>query len=174
MAWLDPMCGLMLAFITAAALWCRRSGQVARVDFSMIEAMLWTMADPLLAGQLPDVRRSPERGAVYRRAGADDWLSVDPAPEVPPCDSDSASTFTDAGLTAATLARSADLVASDHLRARGFWDDGGLPGLPWRASFGRAVGPAPGLGADTDAVLRDVGGLSPDEIARLRAAGALG
>ena len=29
-----------------------------------------------------------------------------------------------------------------------------LPGLPWRASFGRVSGPAPGLGADTDAVLR--------------------
>src|SRR5439155_22278065 len=39
-AWLDPMCGLMLAFIVAAALWQRqRSGGVARVDFSMIEAM---------------------------------------------------------------------------------------------------------------------------------------
>ena len=42
-AWLDPMCGLMLAFIVAAALWQRRrQGGVARVDFSMIEAMLWT------------------------------------------------------------------------------------------------------------------------------------
>jgi crotonobetainyl-CoA:carnitine CoA-transferase CaiB-like acyl-CoA transferase len=52
-AWLDPMCGLMLAFITAAALWRRqRDGTVARVDFSMIEAMLWTMAKPLLATQL--------------------------------------------------------------------------------------------------------------------------
>src|SRR4051812_11082289 len=53
MAWLDPMCGLMLAFGTAAALWRRaRSGPgsrtVARIDFSMLEAMLWTMAEPLL------------------------------------------------------------------------------------------------------------------------------
>ena len=48
MAWLDPMCGLMLAFITAASVWRRRTGAVARVDFSMIEAMLWTMAEPLL------------------------------------------------------------------------------------------------------------------------------
>ena len=32
LAWLDPMCGLMLAFITAAALWHRRrSGGVARI-----------------------------------------------------------------------------------------------------------------------------------------------
>ncbi len=53
LAWLDPMCGLMLAFITAAALWHRRrDGAAARIDFSMIEAMLWTMAEPLLATQL--------------------------------------------------------------------------------------------------------------------------
>ncbi len=53
MAWLDPMCGLMLAFVTAAALWSRdRSGEVARIDFSMLEAMLWTMAAPLVEAQL--------------------------------------------------------------------------------------------------------------------------
>ena len=53
LAWLDPMCALMLAFVAAAALWHRRQeGGVARVDFSMIEAMLWTMAEPLLATQL--------------------------------------------------------------------------------------------------------------------------
>src|ERR1051326_7596055 len=46
LAWLDPMCGLMLAFVTAAALWHRRRGDgVARIDFSMLEAMLWTMAE---------------------------------------------------------------------------------------------------------------------------------
>src|SRR6516225_9119139 len=52
-AWLDPMCGQMLAFIVAAGLWHRRqTGGAARIDFSMIEAMLWTMAEPLLATQL--------------------------------------------------------------------------------------------------------------------------
>ena len=83
-AWLDPMCGLMLAFITAAALWRRRrDGAVARIDFSMIEAMLWTMAEPLLATQLggapkPRGNFSPcyvPHGA-YRCAGDDDWISV--------------------------------------------------------------------------------------------------
>ena len=40
LAWLDPMCGLMLAFIVAAGLWHRRwAGGVARIDFSMIEAV---------------------------------------------------------------------------------------------------------------------------------------
>src|SRR5262249_6281518 len=83
-AWLDPMCGLMLAFIAAAALWRRRMhGGVARVDFSMIEALLWTMAEPLLATQLD---RAPQpHGNVsarhrlhdaFRCAGDDDWISV--------------------------------------------------------------------------------------------------
>jgi crotonobetainyl-CoA:carnitine CoA-transferase CaiB-like acyl-CoA transferase len=64
-----------------------------------------------------------------------------------------------AGVPAAALASSTDLVASSHLLARGFWEVCGermLPGLPWRASFGRANGPAPALGADTEAVLREI------------------
>ena len=84
LAWLDPMCGLMLAFGVAAALWHRRrTGAAARIDFSMLEAMLWTMAEPLLAAQLgapPQPRgnasdRHAPHGA-YRCAGADDWLSL--------------------------------------------------------------------------------------------------
>jgi crotonobetainyl-CoA:carnitine CoA-transferase CaiB-like acyl-CoA transferase len=152
------MCGLMVAFISAAAIWRRRSGVVARVDFSMIEAMLWTMAAPLLAEQGAG-RDTVERDKVVRCDGPDEWRAVGP------------------GGASATLARSADLVESAHLRARGFWDahgDGVLPGLPWRASFGRASGPAPGLGADTDTVLRDVLGINAVEIARLREVGALG
>ncbi|HXA24134.1 MAG TPA: CoA transferase [Acetobacteraceae bacterium] len=83
-AWLDPMCGLMLAFIAAATLWRRRrDGAVARIDFSMIEAMLWTMAEPLLATQIGDAPKprgnfSPcyvPHGA-YRGAGDDEWISV--------------------------------------------------------------------------------------------------
>jgi crotonobetainyl-CoA:carnitine CoA-transferase CaiB-like acyl-CoA transferase len=176
MAWLDPMCGLMLAFITAASLWRRRSGSVARVDFSMVEAMLWTMAEPLLTEQLGAAPAASE-GAVYRRAGPDEWVSVEPALPVPPCNHETAAALRRDGIAAASLARSADLVASEHLRARGFWDAhaaGVLPGLPWQASFGRATGPAPGLGADTDAVLRDVLGMSAEEVLRLRQAGALG
>jgi crotonobetainyl-CoA:carnitine CoA-transferase CaiB-like acyl-CoA transferase len=177
MAWLDPMCGLMLAFITAASLWQRRRGVVARVDFSMIEAMLWTMAGPLLAEQLPPAPHDPARGTVYRSTGDDGWLSVEPAPAVPANDLGTPTTLIRSEIAAATLARSADLVASHHLEARGFWErfgSGVLPGLPWRASFGRANGPAPGLGADTDAVLRDVLGLQPAELLRLRDAGVLG
>jgi crotonobetainyl-CoA:carnitine CoA-transferase CaiB-like acyl-CoA transferase len=84
LAWLDPMCGLMLAFVAAASLWHRRhKGGVARVDFSMIEAMLWTMAEPLVAAQLgtppkpmgnASTRHAPH--GVWRCAGDDDWISV--------------------------------------------------------------------------------------------------
>jgi hypothetical protein len=76
-----------------------------------------------------------------------------------------------------TRASSTDLIARKHLRERGFWDAyraGVIPGLPWRASYGRVSGPAPKLGGDTDAVLGDVLGYSSADIAALREAGTLG
>ena len=223
-AWLDPMCGLMLAFVTAAALWRRRrDGAAARIDFSMIEAMLWTMAEPLLATQL---RAAPApcgnfsdghvpHGA-YRCAGDDDWIAIAVRNDAEwrqlcamvsalapmagfgfPERMEQRAAIDDAlgtwlrsqpaetaaamllrtGIPAASLASSVDLVASRHLRDRGFWEahgDGLLPDLPWRPSFGRQSGTAPGLGADTDAVLCDVLDLSSDAIDALRRSGALG
>jgi crotonobetainyl-CoA:carnitine CoA-transferase CaiB-like acyl-CoA transferase len=222
-AWLDPMCGLILAFIVAAGLWHRRrTGGVARVDFSMIEAMLWTMAGPLLETQLgpppPKGNRSDRYipHAVYRCAGDDAWISIavtndeewrrlcSVVPALTPMAGfgfrerlerrlaiDEALTASvrprtaeavaaellSAGIPTAALATSLDLVNSEHLRAREFWephDTGVLPGLPWRASFGRTSGAAPELGADTESVLREVLGLSPHEIAALRKSGAFG
>ncbi|HVZ09463.1 CaiB/BaiF CoA-transferase family protein [Rhodopila sp.] len=249
MAWLDPMCGLMLAFASAAAVWQRqRSGAVARIDLSMIEAMLWTMAEPLLRAQSagppqpagnthpawmphgawPAAGGSAAEGADTKRADIqrddiqrdDAWVAL-AAPDdaawralcgvVPALSGlqglgladrqaarnridaalaawlqgrDAASavaTLRAAGVPAAQAATSLDLVRDPHLRARGFWeavgkDAGGggvLPGLPWVAAFGRANGPAPALGADTDAVLAEVLRLPPSEIARLRAIGAV-
>jgi crotonobetainyl-CoA:carnitine CoA-transferase CaiB-like acyl-CoA transferase len=223
-AWLDPMCGLMLAFIVAAALKRRaQDGAVARIDFSMIEAMLWTMAAPLLATQLdappkPQGNRDPRYAphGAYRCAGDDEWISLAvtsddewqrlcaAVPALEPLSgwdlrqrqgriagidgilmgwashrgaAEAEAVLRAAGVPAAALRDSVDLVGDAHLRERGFWDDadrGVLPGLPWRASFGRATGPAPGLGSDTDAVLRDVLGFAPERIAALRASGALG
>jgi crotonobetainyl-CoA:carnitine CoA-transferase CaiB-like acyl-CoA transferase len=224
LAWLDPMCGLLLAFITAAALWHRRRlGGVARIDFSMLEAMLWTMAEPLLAEQLgappqPAGNRSERHvpHGAYRCAGDDHWISLavtDDAewqalcaivPALAPLSklgfaqrveqeraiasalsawarprdaAAAASELLRGGIPAAALANSISLVDSHHLRERGFWERQGagvLPGLPWRASFGRVSGPAPGLGADTDAVLHDLLGISPQRIAALHRSGALG
>jgi crotonobetainyl-CoA:carnitine CoA-transferase CaiB-like acyl-CoA transferase len=206
LAWLDPMCGLMLAFITAAAIWHRRrGGGVARIDFSMLEAMLWTMAEPLLAAQLgappqPAGNRSGRHAPhdAYRCAGGDEWISLAVtndeewrrlcaivAPLSPLAElgfaerakcrqridealaawalsqaaTAAAEQLRRAGVPAAALSTSGDLVGCDHLRERGFWDTaarGVLPGLPWCASFGRLTAPAPALGADTDRVLRDL------------------
>ncbi len=205
-AWLDPMLGLMLAFATAASLWRRRtSGDVARVDCSMIEAILWTLSGPLLATQtgspaVPMGNRSDRYAphGAWRCAGEDAWVSMairDDAdwrslcrlvPGLAPLASldfsarvareteidaeltvwfqaqdasEFATALSGSGIPAATLASSVDLVNNPHLRARGFWDahgSGVVPGLPWRASFGRAIGPAPALGADTEAVLRTI------------------
>jgi crotonobetainyl-CoA:carnitine CoA-transferase CaiB-like acyl-CoA transferase len=221
MAWLDPMCGLMLAFAAAAALWARRrNGVVARVDFSMIEAMLWTMADPLLAaqsGDAPQPRGNADRTCaphgVYRCAGEDAWIALavrdqtewrrlceavpvlsplkgaDPHAERARIDraiaawcggrsaSDALATLQASGVPTSILADSADLVASPHLRARGFWElhgDGVLPGLPWQASIGRRSGPAPRLGADTDNTLKSALGISDETIVALRRQGAFG
>lgn len=210
LAWLDPMCGLMLAFIVAAALWRRaRDGNVARVDFSMIEAMLWTLAKPLIAtqrGAPPHPRGNAlDRYAphgVYPCAGDDAWVSLAVRHDddwralcglVPALSGWTSWTFVErmarramiddavsswtrsqaatviaetlshCGVPTAPVATSLDLLASTHLRARGFWEAHGdrfLPGLPWLASFGRASGPAPDLGADTETVLRTVLGLT--------------
>jgi crotonobetainyl-CoA:carnitine CoA-transferase CaiB-like acyl-CoA transferase len=223
-AWLDPMCGLMLAFIVAAGLWRRaRDGAVARIDFSMIEAMLWTMAEPLLATQLgsPPQPRGNESDehfphGAWRCTGDDEWLAIAVTSDaawsalcaaVPGMASMAgldlsarrerrreiesriadwargeeaeitAAMLRRFGVAAAALTDSVDLVHDLHLRERKFWDRherGMLPGLPWRASFGRATGPAPGLGADAVAVLREVLGLPDARIAELRASGALG
>jgi crotonobetainyl-CoA:carnitine CoA-transferase CaiB-like acyl-CoA transferase len=203
-AWLDPMCGLMLAFVVAAALWQRqRHGGVARIDFSMIEAMLSTLAEPLLQTQCgtPPVPRGnrSERHKVHEAfccAGEDAWIGVAVEQEEELLglrsllagqdlenwlkDRDAADAehvLRDAGIAASALADASSLAASDHLRRRDFWEAYGgglLPGLPWRSSFGRRSGEAPGLGADTDAVLAEVLGLSRAEIDGLRQSGAFG
>jgi crotonobetainyl-CoA:carnitine CoA-transferase CaiB-like acyl-CoA transferase len=155
------------------------------------------MAEPLLATQCGVSRAELHvpRG-VYRCAGDDEWVAIAVSSDaewravrtvIPERDAvgwlrtqsaaDVADRLRRAGVPAAALANSLDLVHSEHLRERGFWDtcDGGvLPGLPWRTTFARTTGAAPGLGAETDAVLAEVVGLSDDAIAALRATGALG
>jgi len=224
MAWLDPMCGLKLAFAAAAAIWNRRrTGKGARIDFSMIEAMLWTMADPILSAQLdgtvaPRGNRSDVHAphGIYPASGEDSWVGIAVASssgwralcETVPALSDwaawglderqarrdeidaalsawtaehsneaAAAQLTAAGIAAAPVRTMRDHVDSEHFKARDFWEDGSdgrLPGLPWKSSFGRVSGPAPALGADTDAVLRDVLGMTADQIVSLRDEGAFG
>lgn len=217
MAWVDPMCGLKLAFIAAAGLWHRQNHhQGTRVDFSMIEALLWTMAEPIITAQL-DGPPTPQGNAdpvlaphgVFAAQGEDAWVGLavtndeqwqalcQMVPGLAP-DMDrrgqavhdvleawisgqpantAAAVLREIGVAAEPVASSMDLLNNPHLAARSFWDDapdGRLPGLPWRTNFGRALGSAPGLGADTDAVMRDVLDLPAAEIARLRADGVFG
>ncbi|MDA0655653.1 MAG: CoA transferase [Proteobacteria bacterium] len=224
MAWLDPMCGLKLAFGAAAAIWNRgRTGHGARIDFSMVEAMLWTMAESILKAQ-QGVPLEPSGNAsetfspheIYPAKGDDAWVAIAVTTdaewqalcaivpgmldwsrddvearrargaEINRAVSDwsqtqsadsAAAQLISAGIPAAFVASMLDLVECEHLRKRKFWErsDGGhLPGLPWQASFGRQNGPAPGLGADTDAVLSRVLGMTTEEIEALRKKGALG
>ena len=224
MAWLDPMCGLLLPFLTAASLWRRaQHGGGARADVSMVEAMLWTLADPLLLAQTgappvplgnADADASPH--GVYPAAGDDAWLSLavpDDAAWLALCGAvpalspwrdlglverkaeaaaidavlaewsgplpaeEAARLLQSLGLPAAAVASSADLVACQHLQARGFWDthgEGVLPGLPWQTSFPRATAAAPGLGEHTEAVLQEVLDYSVADIAALRQRGVFG
>ena len=89
----------------------------------------------------------------------------------------------EAGIAAFVSATNRDLAEDPHLAARGFpvmfeHPEVGTKmhlGVPWRmsSSDSRVRRAAPCIGADTDQVLRDVCGLTADEIERLRAAGAL-
>lgn len=85
MAWADPLCGLLLAFGAVAALRQRdRTGEGCHIDFSMLEALLWTMprtliesskqgAEPQPTGN-DDARYAPHD--VYRCAGDDRWIAI--------------------------------------------------------------------------------------------------
>ena len=84
-----------------------------------------------------------------------------------------------AGVPAAPSNSSLDLFADEHLRERGFYRLGAdvegverrLPGLPWQIADRDLPQPrpAPGLGADTDEVLREVLGIGDEELAALHA-----
>lgn len=83
MAWLDPMCGLMLAMLCHAAIESRRQGGGGvRIDFSMLEAMLWTMLEPLLAVQQNKVVEPVGNAAhgdvhdIWRTRGDDAWVAL--------------------------------------------------------------------------------------------------
>jgi crotonobetainyl-CoA:carnitine CoA-transferase CaiB-like acyl-CoA transferase len=130
-----------------------------------------------LCAVIPELASLSELGAPQRlkqRRAIDRTLAGWARPQAA---AGAAEILREAGVPSAALATSRDLIGCDHLRRRGFWDANGagvLPGLPWHASFGRVSGPAPELGADTDAVLRNLLELSSDRIAALRKSGALG
>ena len=85
MAWLDPMCGLMLAFVTAAALWRRARGRRGGAD-RFLDARSDAVDDGRAAARRRSSATAPhpvgnrsERHAphgVYRCAGNDDWIAI--------------------------------------------------------------------------------------------------
>ena len=85
LAWADPLCGLLIAFSVAAALRGRGLGGGGRhIDFSMLEALLWTMPGALVNRQLGEADDEPAGNeharhiphGVYRCAGDDRWLAI--------------------------------------------------------------------------------------------------
>jgi crotonobetainyl-CoA:carnitine CoA-transferase CaiB-like acyl-CoA transferase len=85
MAWADPLCGMLLAFSGVAALRSSRlTGDGQHIDFSMVEAMLSTMPEPLMEYQLTRESREPEGNdddeffphSVYKALGDDSWVAI--------------------------------------------------------------------------------------------------
>ena len=85
MAWIDPLAGLFLGFAVVAALRERdRTGAGRHIDFSMVEAVLWTMTDALACAQIPDAKMHPAGNDsathvphnLYRAMGDDRWLAI--------------------------------------------------------------------------------------------------
>jgi crotonobetainyl-CoA:carnitine CoA-transferase CaiB-like acyl-CoA transferase len=88
------------------------------------------------------------------------------------------------GVPAAVVANGADVVADEHLAARGYFESVGAPGegghafdgIPFRAQrgAGRIASPGPLCGEQSDLVLTEVLGLDRDEIEGLREQGVFG
>lgn len=85
MAWIDPLAGLFLGFAIVAALRDRdRNGAGRHIDVSMVECVLWTMPEALVAAQVPGVKVHPGGNEcpdhvphnVFRGTGDDRWLAI--------------------------------------------------------------------------------------------------
>jgi crotonobetainyl-CoA:carnitine CoA-transferase CaiB-like acyl-CoA transferase len=99
-------------------------------------------------------------------------------------DADAEQRLQAAGIAASSVADASDNLTDGHLWARGYFGlradppDAGTslyphPSAFWGGDNGTVEGPRH-VGADNDAVLSAVAGLTPDEIARLRETGAIG
>ena len=85
MAWVDPLCGMLLAHAAVAALRSsRNTSEGSHIDFSMVEAVLATMPGPLIEYQLTG-DRSERIGntdenfyphGVFKALGDDSWVAI--------------------------------------------------------------------------------------------------
>jgi crotonobetainyl-CoA:carnitine CoA-transferase CaiB-like acyl-CoA transferase len=95
---------------------------------------------------------------------------------------DAAATLQAAGIAAGPVLDARDLLTSEHLRARGFYEDvdpgptcGSRPiiGRPYRMEGARVRGRGPAFGEGNDEILRGLLGLTDDRIAHLRELGVI-
>jgi hypothetical protein len=95
---------------------------------------------------------------------------------------DAAAELQAAGVPAGPVLDARDLLTSEHLRARGFYEDvdvgGGcgvrpVIGRPYRLAGARVRGPAPAFGEANDDVLRSLLGLGDPRIEALRELGVV-
>ena len=160
----------------------RAAGHDRWIAVAVEDDAAWVRLAALLGG--PELASDPRYATLAARKHHEDELEAlltswtsERSPE------EATATLQAAGIAAFTAATNRDIAEDPHLRARGFFVELPHPevgtrqhiGIPWRmsASDCRVRRPAPCLGADTDAVLREVCGYTAAEIDTLRAAQAL-
>ncbi len=120
-----------------------------------------------------NAKRVDHRGAIDEAIAA--WTSTLPAEDV-------VERLAAVGVPAAPIHDARDLLANEHLRARGQFEQVEVGGRPLKLPAlgpkladtpGRTDWPGGALGADTEEVLRSLAGLSAQAIARLRANGII-
>jgi len=133
----------------------------------------------------PELAADPRFATLAaRRAHEDELEAIVAAWTATRSRDDAVATLVDAGVTAAPVRTMDEVAASEHLRGRGFFvtlehPEAGtraVAGPPWHASRHpmRPVRPAPTHGQHTVEVLRDVLGVTADELADLTARGIVG
>ena len=160
----------------------RAAGHDRWIAVAVEDDAAWVRLAALLGG--PELASDPRYATLAARKHHEDELEAlltswtsERSPE------EATATLQAAGIAAFTAATNRDIAEDPHLRARGFFVELPHPevgtrqhiGIPWRmsASDCRVRRPAPCLGTDTDAVLREVCGYTAAEIDTLRAAQAL-
>ncbi len=185
----DALAGAYMASALLQALMLRaRTGCGSSVQISMLDVMMNAMA-----GLLPTAAAGEPLGThparFLRTSEAGKYLAV--SERVSPDLVTAVQSMTRAeamGALQGNRIRSGavldilEVIADPHLAARHFAQQidhpvvgvRPMPGVPWLFDGRRPhLGAAPVLGSHTEAAMRDIVGLSPGEIARLRASGVL-
>jgi crotonobetainyl-CoA:carnitine CoA-transferase CaiB-like acyl-CoA transferase len=193
----DPMSGTHAALAVVAALEHRgRTGEGSLVEVPLAEVAAAVTGEQVIRYTIDKtlMTRNGTRG-VFRCAGDDTWVAIDPDVDLMPPDerAEWCATRTPdevvadllGAVPAAAMVPGHATLHDPQMRARGFFelithehvDDQHYPSWPMRLSAGPHTywtGPAPTLGQHNVQVLRDELGLDDDELARLEAAHVIG